>query len=105
MVWLKAVFALPMSEDELRLYRDSTGREAPPNTEPNEVYTIVGRRGGKSFITALVAVFIACFRSFNGHLNVGERAVVLILARDRDQGKVVFRYVKGIIRKSRCYAR
>ena len=58
---------------------------------------MVGRRGGKSFISALTAVFVACFREYRQYLNAGEQAVVLVLARDRDQAKIVFRYIKGII--------
>jgi hypothetical protein len=45
LVWLKAVFALPMSADELVIYRQCTGRNDPPAMEPAEAYTIVGRRG------------------------------------------------------------
>jgi Terminase large subunit, ATPase domain len=95
--WLKTVFALPMDEKELAIYRQHTGRQGPPTTEPSEIYTIVGRRGGKSFISSLTAVFIACFSSFKQYLNAGEKAAILILARDRDQAKIVFSYVSGIL--------
>ena len=63
----------------------------------SEIYTIVGRRGGKSFISSLTAVYIACFSSFKHYLNTGERAAILVLARDRDQAKIVFNYVSGIL--------
>lgn len=55
------------------------------------------RRGGKSFISALIGVFIACFFSFVEYLTTGERGVVLIPAVDKAQAKVVFNYCKGII--------
>jgi hypothetical protein len=71
-------------------YRQCTGRDHPPTVAPSEVYTIVDRRGGKSFISALTAVYVGCFGSYRRHLNAGERAVVLVLARDRDQAKIVF---------------
>ena len=32
------------------------------------------------------------------YLNAGEKAAILILARDRDQAKIVFSYVSGILR-------
>src|SRR4030095_1392641 len=95
--WLKAVFAIAMTAEELSIYRQSTGRTEPPSTQPTEVYSIVGRRGGKSFISALTAVFVACFREYRPYLNAGESATVLVLARDRDQAKIVFRYIKGIL--------
>src|SRR4030095_4011113 len=96
--WLKAVFALPMDENELAIYQQCTGRTQPPTKQPSEIYTIVGRRGGKSFISSLTAVFIACFSNFKPYLNAGEKAAIIILARDRDQAKIVFSYVSGILR-------
>ena len=66
--WLKAIYALPMDENELGIYRQCTGRTEPPTKQPSEIYTIVGRRGGKSFISSLTAVFIACFSSFKQYL-------------------------------------
>jgi Phage Terminase len=97
LAWLKAVFALPMDDSEIAIYRQCTGRTEQPLKQPSEIYTIVGRRGGKSFISSLTAVFIACFSSFKQYLNAGERAAILILARDRDQAKIVFSYVSGIL--------
>jgi hypothetical protein len=73
------------------------GRTQPPANQPSEIFTICGRRGGKSFISSLTAVFIACFSSFKQYLNAGEKAAILILARDRDQAKIVFSYVSGIL--------
>jgi hypothetical protein len=97
LTWLKTVFALPMDDSELAIYQQATGRTQPPTNQPSEIYTIVGRRGGKSFISSLTAVYIACFSSFKQYLNAGERAAILILARDRDQAKIVFSYVSGIL--------
>jgi len=97
LVWLKTIFALPLTDEERAIFQRCTGREDPPATEPSEIYTIVGRRGGKSFISSLTAVFIACFSSFKQYLNAGEKAAILILARDRDQAKIVFSYVSGIL--------
>jgi hypothetical protein len=59
--WLKSVFALPMDDGELAIYQKCTGRTQAPVKQPSEIYTIVGQRGGKSFISSLTAVFIACF--------------------------------------------
>jgi len=97
-VWLKAVFALPMTVAEQDLYCRCTGRQQPPTTEPTEVFTIVGRRGGKSFVAALTAVYLACFRDYRQYLSPGERAIVMLLAHDRNQAGVIFRYILGILR-------
>ena len=97
LVWLKGVFGLPMDSGELLLYRKCTGRTQPPRDGVKEAYAIVGRRGGKSRIVAFAGVFIACFHDFRKHLARGEVGMVLILARDRDQAKVVFGYARGIL--------
>ena len=76
LTWLKAVFALPMEADELEIFRLCTARNDPPKTEPNETYAVVGRRGGKSFISAVTGIFIGCFRDFREYLTTGEFGVV-----------------------------
>ena len=96
-VWLKAVHAVPMTDDGLVIYRQCTGRQKPPSKPPSEVFSIVDRRGGKSFIASLDAVFTGAFTDPRPHLNAGERAVILILARDRDQARIIFNYIAGII--------
>src|SRR5689334_383492 len=73
LVVLKALFALPMDEAELSLYQKLTGRTAPPLQQFQECWLVVGRRGGKSFTVALIAVFLACFRDYQAFLGPGER--------------------------------
>ena len=73
MMWLKAVFGLPMDRSELELFQKCTGRSSPPPNGVNEVFT-------------------------SRYLSAGERGMVLILARDKDQAKVVFSHIGGILR-------
>src|SRR5918993_3019181 len=63
------------------------------------VYMVSGRRSGKSFISSLVVTYLACFSNYGKQLSAGERAVILVLAIDRDQGRVCFAYIAGIIRE------
>ena len=100
LVWLKALFALPMDEEDRALYQRCTSRKHPPSTEQTEVFTICGRRSGKSFLASLTAVYLACFRNYIPFLSPGERAVVMVLARDRNQAGVIFRYIGGMLRSS-----
>ena len=44
------------------------------------------------------SVYVGCFGSYKRYLNAGEKAVILVLARDRDQAKIVFNYVAGLLR-------
>jgi len=97
-VFLKSLFSLPMDEAELDLYRQCTGRTLPPERPFVEAFIPTGRRSGKSFVSSLLAVFLACFRSYEKYLAPGERAHIIIIAADRNQAQVIFRYVKGFIK-------
>jgi len=95
--FLKALFGLPMSDDEAETFRACTGRATLPTAAFAAAWLIIGRRGGKSFALALIAVFLACFRDYSSYLATGERATVVIIAADRRQARVIFRYVVGIM--------
>lgn len=97
-VVLKAVFAISMTEEERLLFTQLTKRETPPAEQVQECWFVVGRRGGKSFIVALIAVFLACFRDYREHLGPGERGVIMVIATDRKQARVVMRYVTAMVR-------
>src|SRR5258705_596383 len=97
LVVLRAIFGLQMTAEDLAIFERHTGRTLPPTTGFKETYLIIGRRGGKSFISALVTCFIACFINFTPFITVGETLAVMCLAKDKDQARIVFRYVKAIL--------
>src|SRR5262245_56577207 len=86
-----------MTADDLVVFRQLTGQESPPPDGARQTYVIAGRRSGKSFMTAVIATFVACFGDFKQYITVGETLAVLCLARDKEQARIVFRYVKGIV--------
>ena len=92
---LRAAFGLPMEAAERGTFAACTGREVPPTRPAEELWLIAGRRSGKSRIAALVATYAACFRPYA--LARGERGVCMVLAADRQQARVVFRYVRGLL--------
>lgn len=94
-VFLAALFGLPLTVEQRPLFRKHTGRQSPPIKQAREAAVIVGRRGGKSFISALVLVFLACFRNYK--LAPGEKGVVMCISADRRQAKVVFNFCWGLI--------
>ena len=94
---LAAAFGLPLSEDALALYRQCTGRRVTPGAPAAYLWLVIGRRGGKSFAMALIAVFLAAFRDWRKYLSPGERAIVLLVAADREQAKILHRYCQGIL--------
>jgi len=95
--FLAALFALPMDEDQLAIYRRHTGRSEPPTAPFTEAALICGRRSGKSFILAVIAVYLATFRDYRAFLQPGERATVLVLASDRRQARAIMRYAVGLL--------
>lgn len=70
---MKSLFALPLDESELALFQKCTARTRSPAEEPKESATIVGSRGGKSKMAALVGAFTAAFIDFKPYLSTGER--------------------------------
>lgn len=97
--FLCALFALPMSDEQLATYRQCTGRNEAPTAVAKEAWLVCGRRAGKSFVLALIAVFLACFHDYRQYLAPGERGVVLIIASDRKQARVILRYISALLTK------
>jgi hypothetical protein len=97
LVILKAIFALEMTDEERKVFTSLTGRETPPVQQVQECWLVVGRRGGKSFIVALIATFLATFRDYRSFLGPGERGVLMIIATDRKQARVIMRYLTALL--------
>lgn len=99
-VFLRALFALPLSEGEAAVFAEHTGRSRLPATPVKRATVIAGRRSGKTIVAALLAVFIAAFTDWRRRTAPGECAVVMILAADRKQARVAFRYLKAFINET-----
>jgi hypothetical protein len=95
--FLAGLFALPMSEEQAEVWRACTGRSGLPDQPFRESWLICGRRSGKSFVMALIAVFLACFRDYRPFLAVGEKCSVMIIAADKRQARQVLRFVRGLL--------
>lgn len=91
---LKGAFAIAMSDDERAFFRTVADRE-PPAQRVKELWIIVGRRGGKDSIASEIAAYVAAMFDDGGRLRPGERALVLCLAVDRDQAKIVLNYTRS----------
>ena len=86
-----------MTADQLAIYQQCTGRKSEPAVRAAEAWIVCGRRSGKSFALALVAVFLACFKDWSPFLGVGERGTITVIAADRKQARTIMRYVKGLL--------
>ena len=98
LAFLAALFALPMTPEQLAIYQKCTGRTTPPISPSTQAWLVIGRRGGKSFILATIAVFLACFFDWRPYLGPGERATIMIIAADRRQARVIKRFCSGLLR-------
>src|SRR5262249_3379910 len=104
-VFLAALFGLPLAHDQLALFRQFTGRATSPTSALQEAWLVVGRRGGKSFVLAVVAVFLACFKDWRPYLGPGEVGTIMIIAKDRAQARSIKNFISGLLRETPMLAR
>ena len=92
-----ALWLTLINHREKRIFKNCTRLDRAPMQQAAEAWLIVGRRGGKSFITALIAVFLACFGDYSKYLAPGETGTVMLIAADRKQARVLMRYISGLV--------
>ena len=97
--FLATLFGLPLAPDQWELHAQCTGRQMPPppGQAINEAWVICGRRAGKSFVLALIAVYLACFRDYRDYLQPGERGTVIVIAADKKQARTIMRYIRAML--------
>jgi hypothetical protein len=93
----RAVYALPMDDTDRERFTRHTGRQAPPAAPVREAWLIVGRRGGKSRMAALAALYSAVRRDWTQVLAPGEIGMVPVIAADRLQARATLGYLKGLL--------
>jgi hypothetical protein len=96
--FLGALFALPMTSEQLAIYQKHTGRSKLPAAPLSESWLICGRRSGKSFMLACIAVWLAAFKDWRPYLGPGEIGTIMIIAADRKQSRVIMRYCLGLLK-------
>jgi hypothetical protein len=103
-VWLavlKATFAEPLSVDELAIFKQVAGDRAPPRKRVRELWCgPIGRRSGKSRMSAAVATYIAALIDHSKRLVPGETGIIAVIAASREQAQTVFGYVKGFLQSA-----
>lgn len=91
---LAALFGLAPADPDL--VTEITGRQSMPEAQARESFWIVGRGAGKSRLSAVLAVFFACARSYAR--VPGESIYVVVLAPDRRQASITHRYISGLLK-------
>jgi len=96
---LRVVFGLPLpaahDDDDLERYRKHTSRQELPPAAVAEAWIVAGRRGGKSRIASLVALYCG-IRYDATQLAPGELAIVALIAADRRQARIVMSYLRAL---------
>src|SRR5262245_31731358 len=67
-VWrtlLLATCGEALTDAELETFRSVTGRETAPTERCEELVAVIGRRGGKSRATAVLASYLACLIDYS----------------------------------------
>ena len=96
---LAGFYGLELNDQELETWHAITGQDSVSSAS-NELWMVIGRRGGKTQTAALLAVFEAAFNNHESKLSPGEVATVMLLAADRKQARSAFRYVVGLMRSN-----
>jgi hypothetical protein len=91
--FLRSFFALPPAKGDASLYRSCTGRSEWPQEPSRAAWAASGVRGGKSKIVALLAAYLAAFRTYQ--LSPGENGYILIVAPTKRQSSIVKRYLSS----------
>jgi hypothetical protein len=96
-ILLVAMMGEALDAEERAIFQSLTGRAAEPLERCDELWAVVGRRGGKSRAIAVLCVFVAAFIDHSAVLVVGEKPIVLCLAQTAKNAGVVFDYIVGIL--------
>jgi hypothetical protein len=94
-VVLKAAYGLPLTDDETTFFKSIAGDRDPPKQQVREVWIVAGRRAGKDSIASVIAAYAAAMFTGQKHLRPGERSLVMCLACDRDQSRIVLNYTRS----------
>jgi hypothetical protein len=94
---LRGFYGLPLGTEQARTFSEITGGLSVPDSALQELWMAIGRRGGKSQMAALLAIFEAAFQDYSDRLSPGEVATVMVLACDRKQARTVMRYIAGLL--------
>src|SRR5262249_46517616 len=86
--FLTALFGLPMTPEQLAIFQRHTGRTLPAAGGYFDATLVIGRRGGKSLVMALIAAYLAAFTDWGEYLTGGESGTIILVAADRRQAAV-----------------
>ena len=96
---LTGFYGLKLEQDYLNRFNSLTSRKQAKYKAFNELWLVIGRRGAKSRMAALIAVYEAVFVNHKDKLSAGEVATVMCISADRKQSRTVMRYIQATVLK------
>lgn len=101
-VYLRGLFGLEIEDAaDRKLWKACTGL-AKPAGKVRESFVICGRRSGKSYMSAVIASFLAAFRDWKPYLSPGEKGWIFVVANDKQQAGIIKAYISGIFHRVAC---
>ena len=97
-VALCVMFGLTIPQKYHKLIKECTGRDPAqlPKNGFKQILLVIGRRSGKTIISAIIAVFIALFSGKEKLCKTGEKPMVALIAVTTRQAKILRGYIEGI---------
>jgi hypothetical protein len=96
--FLRVLFGLKPTKDDIELFQACTSRSDAPMDGFSQAWLCCGRRSGKSRMLAMIAAYLAVFRDWSPYLSPGEIPTVMVIAADRKQSRVIFRYCREFLK-------
>ena len=96
---------------EYELYKFMTGKDYEPNTEAtddirfNMINLIIGRRGGKTTLSAMLAIYCAISTNWKPYLKKTPFATVLVLSHTREFSDEIIELIRSLVEASPVLSR
>jgi len=97
LIFLKALFGLKLSKEEMKVFRKCTKLRKQPEERLREAWICSGRRSGKSRTISILACFLALFMDWSKHISRGERPYIFIISPNKDQGQIILNYIRELL--------
>ncbi len=94
---LIAAMGEALTDEERALYTTMTGRDVEPLERVDELWGVIGRRGGKTRAMGTLGAYLATCFDWAPLLASGERGVLPILAASQHQAGRAFQHIRGIM--------
>jgi hypothetical protein len=97
-VLLIAAMGERLTRAERALFAKLTGRSREPGNRVEELWAVIGRRGGKSRAMSVLAAYLGALCAHSDRLAPGETGIVLCIAPDQKQAGIVLNYCEAAFR-------